>query len=142
MHQTTLLKTADVQRNWHQVSAKGVILGKLAVRIANVLSGRAKVSWTPHTDNGDFVVVTDAEQIVVTGPKATRKTYKFHTGYIGGLNEYSFETLQKNHPERIIELAVRRMLPKNQQAKAMIRRLKVYAGSAHPHTAQSAKPLP
>ncbi len=141
MHQTTLQKPADVNRQWHIASAKGVVLGKLAVRVANALSGRIKPSWTPTTDGGDFVVITDAEAIEVSGPKATRKIYKFHSGYMGGLTELSFETMQKNHPGKVIELAVKRMLPKNQQGREMIKRLKVYTGAEHPHKAQAPKPL-
>ena len=142
MHQTTLQKPADVKRTWHIASAKGKVLGPLAVRIANALSGRTKVTWTPTTDAGDFVVVTDVDSVVVTGPKATRKTYKFHSGYMGGLTELSFATMQERRPGKVLELAVKRMLPKNQQAKEMIKRLKVYTGAAHPHASQAPSELP
>lgn len=142
MNQTTLTKQETVKRNWLIASAKGKVLGPLAVRIANALSGRTKVDWTPHVDGGDFVVVTDAEGVVVTGNKAVKKTYRFHSGYMGGLTELSFATLHGSHPDRVLQLAVKRMLPKTQQGREQLKRLKIYRGSTHPHTAQKPATLP
>jgi large subunit ribosomal protein L13 len=140
MHQTTFAQPAAIQRRWHITSAKGQVLGKLAVRIANALSGRDKATWSPAVDAGAFVVVTDAEAVVLTGKKETDKTYRFHSGYMGGITEINVATMRASHPERIIELAVKRMLAKTVQGRHQLKRLKVYKGSAHPHA--GAKPAP
>jgi len=142
MNQTTLTKQEAINHRWFQASAKGVVLGHLAVRIAKVLMGRARADWTPHTDGGDFVVVTDVEGLVVTGNKAEGKIYKFHSGYMGGLTELTFADLHSRKPEQVLQLAVKRMLPKSIQGRNQIKRLKIYKGAAHPHTAQSPVALP
>lgn len=142
MNQTTLTKQESIKRQWLVASAKGKVLGPLAVRVANALMGRTKVDWTPHVDGGDFVVVTDVESVVVTGNKPEKKTYRFHSGYMGGLTELSFATLHASHPDRVLQLAVKRMLPKTIQGRNQLKRLKIYRGSAHRHTAQKPVELP
>lgn len=142
MNQTTLTKQEAVQRKWHIATAKNTVLGPLAVRIANALMGRIRPDWTPHVDSGDFVVVTDVEGLVVTRNKAEKKTYRFHSGYIGGLTELSYADLHSRNPERVLQLAVKRMLPKTIQGRHQLKRLKVYKGAAHPHTAQQPQQLP
>jgi large subunit ribosomal protein L13 len=142
MHQTTILKESAVERRWFHASAKGKVLGPLAVAVAETLMGRTKRTYTPHVDAGDFVVVTDVEGLVFTGNKAARKLYSFHTGYFGGLTEIPLGTLHARNPERLFELAVRRMLPKTVQSKHMMKRLKVYKGAAHPHACQKPAALP
>ena len=139
--QTTFPKIEEAQRTWYVASAKNQVLGRLATRIAAALMGKRKRTFCRDVDQGDFVVVTDIEAIEVTGKKRERKIYKFHTGFIGGLQEYSFDTLQSKRPEDIIKLAVRRMLPKTVQARDMLKRLKLYKGSVHPHGPQSPQPL-
>lgn len=141
MHQTTFLHPSKVNRSWYQVSAKGQVLGRLAARVAIALMGRTKADWTPHVDNGDFVIVTDCEKVAVTGNKLETHIYRFHSGFFGGLNLTPLGKFQEKHPDRVIELAVRRMLPKTVQGRAMIKRLKVYSGGAHPHVAAQPKPL-
>jgi large subunit ribosomal protein L13 len=141
MQQTTLINESKINRSWYHASAKGKVLGALAVQVAEALMGRKKRDFTPHTDNGDFVVVTEVEGLVFTGRKAERKLYAFHTGYFGGLTEIPLGVLHASKPEKVFELAVRRMLPKNVQAKQMMKRLKVYKGGSHPHTSQAPKPL-
>ncbi|MDP8219500.1 MAG: 50S ribosomal protein L13 [Candidatus Theseobacter exili] len=133
---TFVQKPADVQRKWCLINADGKILGRMAVKIANILRGKNKPSFTPHVDNGDFVIVINAEKVAVTGKKAENKVYQHYTGYPSGLREEVFSHLQARKPERIIELAVRGMMPKNRLARTMIKKLKVYRGSAHPHEAQ------
>lgn len=142
MNQTTLTKQEAVVRSWFHADAKGKVLGPLAVRVALALAGRTKVDWTPNVDAGGFVVVTNVESLVVTGKKATSKIYKTHSGWMGGLNEVNFARMQAKHPERILELAVKRMLPKTVIGTHMLKRLKCYKGAAHPHVSQAPKPLP
>jgi large subunit ribosomal protein L13 len=125
----------------HVSQAKGKILGDVAVRVAVALMGKTKANWTPNVDSGAFVVVTDIESVVVTGKKTSDKIYKFHSGYMGGLKEIPLETMMTKKPEQVLELAVKRMLPKTIQGSHMLKRLKVYKGSAHPHVSQSPKPL-
>ncbi|MHC5019585.1 MAG: 50S ribosomal protein L13 [Planctomycetota bacterium] len=115
--------------------------GRLASRLALVLQGKHKPQYTPHVDTGDFVVVVNAEKIVLTRDKAGKKVYRRHTGWIGGLKEVSFTEMIAKHPERVIQLAVRRMLPKTRLGRKMFSKLKVYGGSEHPHTAQQPKTL-
>jgi large subunit ribosomal protein L13 len=138
---TTLLRKEDVRRNWWVVDASGKILGRLATKIAYVLMGKHKRDYTPYIDNGDFVIVVNAEKIKVTGKKLKDKIYYHHTGYLGHLKSISLEKLLEKHPERVIMLAVKRMLPKNKLQKKRLKRLKVYAGPTHPHSAQLPKPL-
>lgn len=140
--QTTFVKNENVTRNWYVVSAKGKTTGPIAVRVATALMGKLKPDWTPHTDNGDFVVVTDVESLAFTGKKAENKIYRFYSGFIGGLKEVSLGVLHKNKPEEVFYLAVKRMLPKTIQGRHQLKRLKIYKGAAHPHTGQGPKPLP
>ncbi|HLU48599.1 MAG TPA: 50S ribosomal protein L13 [Planctomycetota bacterium] len=138
---TFLLRNEDVEREWFVVDATDQTLGKLAARVARVLMGKDDPRWTPSTDSGNFVVVVNAEKVHVTGKKRTDKVYRYYTGYVGGLVEHTFAELQARKPERIIELAVRRMLPKTRQGRAQFKRLRVYAGPEHQHQAQQPKPL-
>ncbi|MDR1032833.1 MAG: 50S ribosomal protein L13 [Candidatus Nomurabacteria bacterium] len=129
-------KPADVDRKWYLVDASKAPLGKTAVLIAEKLSGKRKVSFTPHVDNGDFVVVINAAKVLVTGDKDEQKKYYRHSGYIGGLTETSLKKMRAEKPERVIIAAVQGMLPKNKLAADRLKRLKVFAGSEHTHAAQ------
>jgi large subunit ribosomal protein L13 len=129
-------KSETVQRDWYVVDATNKVLGRLAADIARRLRGKHKPEYTPHTDTGDYIVVINAEKIHVTGRKAQEKTYYHHTGYIGGIKSIKYADLQKKAAERIIEIAVKGMLPKNPLGRAMFRKLKVYKGAEHGHTAQ------
>ena len=126
---------------WYLIDAEGKVLGRLAVKAANVLRGRHKPTYTPHVDTGDFIVVVNAAKLRVTGRKAERKIYYTHSGYPGGLSETTFAKLQQRHPGRALEKAVKGMLPKGPLGYAMLRKLKVYAGDKHPHSAQQPKSL-
>jgi large subunit ribosomal protein L13 len=138
---TPIPKETEIDRRWYVVDADGKTLGRLATRVATILRGKHKPTFTPHLDVGDHVVVVNAEKIAVTGKKVTDKVYRWHTGYIGGLREVRFEEMLKTHPERVIEWAVQGMLPKNRLGRAMAKKLKVYRGSAHPHEAQQPQAL-
>ncbi len=129
-------KSETVKRDWHVVDADGKTLGRLASEIARRLRGKHKPEYTPHVDTGDYIVVINAEKVHVTGKKASDKIYYHHTGYIGGIKGVSFEDMVAKAPERPIEIAVKGMLPKNSLGREMYRKLKVYAGSEHPHSAQ------
>ncbi|HPX93105.1 MAG TPA: 50S ribosomal protein L13 [Bacillota bacterium] len=133
---TYMPKAGDIDRKWYLVDAEGQILGRLATGIAAILRGKNKAEYTPHMDMGDFVVVVNAEKIVLTGKKEEQKLYRRHTGYPGGLREIPYERMMEKHPERVLEKAVRGMLPKNTLGRAMFRKLKVYAGPEHKHQAQ------
>jgi large subunit ribosomal protein L13 len=137
MHQTTLAKPSTVRENWILVDAKDVVLGRLATRIAMAIQGKNKPEYTPHIDTGDHVVVINAEKIAITGAKAGDKVYRHHTLYPGGLKEISYERMMNNHPDRIISEAVRRMMPKSIMGRKMMRKLHIYVGAQHPHTAQN-----
>ena len=139
--ETKSYKISDVEKNWHLVDAEDKVLGRLAVKIANILSGKNKAQYSPNADLGDFVVVVNAEKVKVTGNKYTQKNYYHHTGYPGGLKTKSFEKMQEDSPEKIIEKAVKGMLPKNKLANQIIKKLKVYSGSVHPHIGQQPKDL-
>ena len=128
-------------RKWHVVDAAGQTVGHLATEVASILSGKRNPAWTPFMDMGDHVVVINAEKAVFTGSKTTQKVYRRHTLYPGGLREISATEQFAKHPDRVIELAVRGMLPKSKLGKAMAKKLKVYAGAAHPHAAQQPQPL-
>jgi len=130
------LRNEDVERRWIHIDATDVILGKLAVDAAMRLMGKDQPTFTPGVDSGDFIVVTNAEKVKVTGKKETDKLYRYHTGYFGGLRENTLGTLRETKPDQIVKLAVRRMLPKTKIGRDMLKRLKVYAGSDHPHGAQ------
>ncbi len=134
-------KPGSVAQDWFVVDADGKTLGRLATEIAHRLRGKHKPEYTPHVDTGDYIVVLNAEKVRVTGNKTTQKMYHHHTGYPGGLKSMSFDKLRDSAPERIIESAVRGMLPKNPLGRAMFRKLKVYAGAEHPHTAQQPQVL-
>lgn len=138
---TFYAKPGEVEREWLLIDAEDLVLGRLATRVALILRGKTKPTYTPHVDVGDFVIVINAEKIRVTGKKAEQKKYYAHTGYPGGLKETSFETMLNKHPERIIEKAVRGMLPKNTLGRAMGKKLKVYAGPEHPHEAQEPRTI-
>ncbi len=138
---TYIPKLAEIERKWHLVDAEGKILGRLASRIAQILSGKDKPIYTPHLDVGDFVVVINAEKVKVTGGKEEKKIYYRHTGYPGGLKERTYEELLSKRPEDIIRKAVRGMLPKNKLGRQMFKKLKVYTGSEHPHQAQRPEKL-
>jgi large subunit ribosomal protein L13 len=129
-------KTANIERNWYVVDAEGETLGRLASRIAPILRGKHKPTFTPHLDCGDFVIVVNAEKVRVTGNKLDQKRYYRHTGYPGGLRSVSLRDQLATHPERVVQAAVRGMLPKNRLGRRMIKKLKVYPGGSHPHQAQ------
>lgn len=133
---TVSTKPADVRRDWYVVDADGKTLGRLATEIARRLRGKHKPEYTPHVDTGDYIVVINAEKIRVTGNKMQQKMYHHHTGYIGNLKSISLEKQLQKAPERVIETAVRGMMPKNKLGRAMFKKLRVYAGSEHQHTAQ------
>lgn len=134
-------KPAEVRREWYLVDAADKTLGRLATEIASRLRGKHKAEYTPSVDTGDYIVVINAEKVRVTGRKFNDKTYYHHTGYPGGIRSTSFKDMVASHPERIIEIAVKGMLPKNPLGRAMYRKLKVYAGAQHQHAAQQPKPL-
>lgn len=129
-------KPSDIQRGWYLVDAEGKTLGRIASEIAHRLRGKHKPEYTPHVDTGDYIVVVNAEKVQVTGNKAQDKMYHRHSGYPGGLKSMSFDKLIDRAPERVIQSAVKGMLPKNPLGREMFRKLKVYAGPEHPHTAQ------
>jgi len=134
-------KTADIKHEWYVVDAQGLTLGRLAARIAPILKGKHKPTYTPHLDGGDFVIVVNADKLRVTGRKLDQKLYHRHSGYPGGLSTINLRDQLARHPERVLELAVRGMLPKNRLGRRMFKKLKVYAGGSHPHQAQQPKPL-
>lgn len=134
-------KTAEIEREWYVVDADGQTLGRLASRIAPILRGKHKAVYTPHLDCGDFVIVVNAEKVRVTGRKLDQKYYYRHSGYPGGLTSISLRDQLDKYPERVLQAAVKGMLPKSKLGRRMIKKLKVYAGEAHPHQAQRPKPL-
>lgn len=131
----------EVPHNWLLVDAEGQTLGHMASAIATRLRGKHKAEYTPHVDTGDFVVVINADKVRVTGRKATGKVYHTHSGYPGGLKSLTFEQLLEKSPERVVRLAVRGMMPRNRLGRAMLKKLKVYAGGEHPHSAQQPQTL-
>ncbi len=130
-------KPADIQRAWHTFDATDQTLGRLCTQVARLLMGKHKPMFTPNQDTGDFVVVTNAEKISVTGAKLQKKMYHRHSGYPGGFRSVSLAEMKEKHPTRVIEHAVKGMLPRNRLGAKMLKRLKVYAGEAHPHQAQT-----
>ena len=134
-------KAKEINREWWLVDASSMPLGKLAVVIADKLMGKSKVTYTPHIDNGDYVVVINAKDIVVTGEKMTQKKYYRHSGYPGGLKELKLEEVLEKDPSRVIVSAVKGMLPKNKLAAERLKRLRVFAGAEHAHTAQNPKEI-
>jgi large subunit ribosomal protein L13 len=133
---TVSARKERVTREWYVVDAAGKTLGRLCTEIASRLRGKHKPEYTPHVDTGDYIIVVNAEKVVVTGNKTTDKLYQHHTGYPGGIKSISFDKLLVKSPEMIIEKAVKGMMPKNKLSRTMISKLKVYAGKDHPHTAQ------
>ncbi len=138
---TLSAKPAEVRRDWFVIDASGKTLGRMATEIARRLRGKHKAIYTPHVDTGDYIIVINAEKIRVSGNKLKDKIYYHHTGYIGGIKSISLEKQLEKAPERVIQSAVKGMLPKNPLGRAMFRKLKVYAGESHPHTAQQPKML-
>ncbi len=134
-------KPQTVERDWYVVDATGKTLGRLATEIARRLRGKHKAEYTPHVDTGDYIIVVNAEKVRVTGRKATDKMYYHHTGFPGGIKSISFDKLIQKAPERVIEHAVKGMMPKNPLGRAMFSKLKVYAGAEHKHAAQQPKAL-
>tara|TARA_B100000686_G_C16677621_1_gene910070 strand:+ start:342 stop:788 length:447 start_codon:yes stop_codon:yes gene_type:complete len=129
-------KPHEIQKNWLVIDAEGQTLGRMASEIATRLRGKHKAEYTPHVDTGDYVVVINAEKVKVTGNKRSGKIYHSHSGYPGGLKSMSFEKLQERAPEKVVKLAVKGMLPRTPLGRSMFKKLKVYAGSEHPHSAQ------
>ena len=134
-------KAGDIHHDWLVVDAEDKTLGRLATEIAHRLRGKHKPEYTPHMDMGDYVVVVNCEKVRVTGAKRTDKTYYHHTGFPGGIRSGSFEQLIEKAPERVIQRAVKGMMPRNPLGRAMLKKLKVYSGPAHPHAAQQPQPL-
>lgn len=134
-------KPLEIERKWYVVDAAGKTLGRLSTEIATRLRGKHKPIYTPHVDCGDFIIVVNAEKIKLTGNKENQKVYRHHTGYMGGLRERSYKEMLEKHPERIIEKAVKGMLPKNSLGNQMYTKLKVYAGPEHNHSAQQPEVL-
>ena len=134
---TYTAKPGEIERQWFLVDAEGQTLGRLATRIADTLRGKGKPQYTPHVDTGDFVVVVNAEKIAVTGQKLDKKIYYRHSGYPGGIRQRTLREQLDRRPTEVLRIAVKGMLPKNKLASAQIRKLKIYAGPEHPHTAQS-----
>jgi large subunit ribosomal protein L13 len=129
-------KAADIKREWHVIDASGQVLGRLATQVAHRLMGKHKPMFAPNLDTGDYVVVINADRVQVTGNKAKQKVYYRHSGYPGGLKSITFEKLMQTNPTRVIEHAVKGMLPRNRLGAEMMKKLRVYAGDAHPHLAQ------
>lgn len=138
---TFTAKEAEIERDWYVIDAEGQTLGRLASRIAPILKGKHKPIYTPHLDCGDFVVVVNARKVRVTGRKLDQKFYHHHSGYPGGLTSINLRDQLGRYPERVIQSAIRGMLPKNKLGRRMIKKLKVYAGDSHPHQAQNPRPL-
>ncbi|MCL1797950.1 MAG: 50S ribosomal protein L13 [Eggerthellaceae bacterium] len=138
---TYYAKPHEVEREWVLIDATDQVLGRVATKAAQILKGKHKPQYTPHVDTGDFVVVINADKIKVTGAKATSKEYYRHSGYPGGLKVETFAKAMEKHPERVIEHAVKGMLPKNTLGRAMGKKLKVYAGAEHPHMAQKPREI-
>ena len=131
----------EVEKKWYVVDASGKVLGRLANKIAVVLMGKHKPTYTPHVDTGDYVIVVNADKVVLTGKKLDQKKYYRHSGYPGGLKELTARQMFEKHPEKVVYLAVKRMLPKNKLGRKMLKKLKVYVGPEHPHQAQKPEPL-
>lgn len=136
MKYTSMLRKEDVDRKWYEIDAEGKVLGRICTEIAMTLMGKKKPNYTPHVDNGDYVVVYNAEKIAVTGKKMGDKMYYRHSGYPGGLRKRTLTEMLDKKPEDVIMLAVKRMLPKSRLGRQMLTKLRVYTGDTHPHTAQ------
>jgi large subunit ribosomal protein L13 len=138
---TTALRTQDIEQKWYLIDCSGKTLGRLSVKVANILRGKNKPEYTPNSDVGDFVVLVNAKNLKVTGSKNEDKIYYRHTGYPGGIKQISFKDLLNKDPEKVLRLAVKGMLPKNKLNRQVIKKLKVYAGDEHPHEAQKPEVL-
>ncbi len=134
-------KPGDIDRKWYVIDAEGLVLGRVASKVANVLRGKHKPIWAPHMDVGDFVVIVNADKIRVTGRKAEQKLYYRHSGYPGGLKETPYQTMMQKKPEFVLHEAVRGMLPHNRLGRQMLKKLKIYADAEHPHQAQTPEPM-
>jgi large subunit ribosomal protein L13 len=141
MMKSYMARPLEVERKWYVVDAEGQTLGRLATEIATILRGKKKPQYTPHVDTGDFVVVVNAEKVVVTGKKAEQKVYRRHSGYPGGMKETSYAQLMERKPTEVVRKAVRGMMPRTRLARQQLRKLKIYAGPEHPHAAQSPQEL-
>ncbi len=133
---TYMAKPAEVDRKWFIIDASGQKLGRLASEIASILRGKHKPTYTPHVDSGDYIIVINADKVQLTGKKLQQKKYRYHTGYPGGLKEIDYQTMLRKRPEKVIEIAVKGMLPHNRLGRKMFKKLKVYRGDQHPHQAQ------
>lgn len=134
-------KEGEITKNWYLVNAEGAVLGRLAAQVAAILRGKTKPTYTPHADTGDFIIVVNAEKVKLTGNKLNNKNYERHSGYPGGLKVVNAKTMLQRKPEDVIMLAVKGMLPKNILGRQLLKKLKVYKGSNHPHKAQMPKEL-
>ncbi len=132
-----MAKTGQTEQKWYLIDAEGQVLGRMATRIADILRGKTKATYTPHVDTGDFVVVINAEKVKLTGKKDEQKIYTRYTGYPGGLRVEPLKRMRERHPERIVEYAVAGMIPKNRLGKVVLKKLKIYTGPVHPHAAQN-----
>ena len=138
---TTVARKGEVRHSWYMLSAENEVLGRLASRVAVILMGKHRADYTPHVDTGDYVIVTDAEKVRLTGKKAETKEYDYYTYYVGGRKVVSFAEMLRKKPGKVISEAVRRMLPKSKLGRQMLRKLKVYRGAEHPHGAQQPQVL-
>ncbi|RUM87463.1 MAG: 50S ribosomal protein L13 [Thermodesulfatator sp.] len=138
---TPLPKVNEIQKKWFVVDASGKVLGRLATQLATRLRGKHRPDFTPHLDTGDFIIVINAEKVKLTGNKMDQKMYHRHSGYLGGLKSVNARTMLEKKPEDVIRLAVKRMMPKNKLARQQMKKLKIYAGTEHPHQAQMPEPL-
>ncbi len=138
---TTSAKASDIKREWHVFDAEGQTLGRVSSRIASILRGKHKPTYTPHVDTGDFVVIINADKVKLSGNKLADKMYYHHSGFFGGIKGISAEKLLEKRPEDLLRIAVKGMLPKNPLGRQMFKKLKVYAGGEHPHSAQDPQPL-
>ena len=138
---TYTAKPSEVRHGWYVVDAQGKVLGRLATRIAQRLRGKHRPEYTPHVDTGDYIVVVNADKLRVTGKKAQQKKYYRHTGFPGGIRETTFAVLHAKHPDRVLQKAVKGMLPKGPLGNAMLKKLKIYAGEGHPHNSQRPETL-
>lgn len=141
IQKTSHAKVSEIVQKWWVVDATGKVLGRLATRLATVLQGKHKPTYSPHIDTGDFVIVTNASKVHLTGGKRETKEYKHYTGYLGGLKTEKAGRLLDRKPEKVMELAVRRMLPKGRLGRAMLKKLRIFGGAEHPHAAQKPEPL-
>lgn len=138
---TYMAKAEEVQRKWYVVDATDLVLGRLASNVANVLRGKNKPTYTPSVDTGDFVIIVNCDKVRLTGKKLEKKFHTYHTGYVGGLKQIQYKKLMEEKPEKAVLLAVKGMLPKNSMGRNQLKRLRVFAGAEHPHTAQKPEEL-